>query len=190
MTEDMDASSGVESSPRALARRLSRERRARLEAERLLVSRCEVLLRHKRGLEELVDTLRHDLALFMLGHSCLETLTGSGLALWGLRSRAFRATEGFYRMLAMDPERDALDFDGFRALLSVDSRDFLDEIEAAAKHAGSLDGVLQADVSGSPLRPRRWRMAICFLSDAEEDGVMLSVHSPAAAPYTVREPDA
>lgn len=184
--QDMPVGEDASGRAQRLQRRLLRERRARLEAERLLVNRCGVLLRHNRGLEGMVDALHHDLVLFMLGNSCLESLTGSGLALWGLKSRSFRATEGFYRLFGLDPERDCLDETRFRALLPDSTRDWLDDIERTVVEEGGLDGVRCTLVAGALPQARRWRMAVAFLPGETGEGLMLSVHSPVAAGSELR----
>jgi signal transduction histidine kinase/CheY-like chemotaxis protein len=106
-----------------LRRRVARERRAREEAEALLMSKSRELYDANRRLAELAESLEQQVDFKGKELLNAQRLARFGTLVWEIRAERITWSEGVYHVLGLDPEGEPLSFDRYVSLIHPEDRD-------------------------------------------------------------------
>jgi len=121
-----------------LKRRLARERRAREEAENLLMSKSRELYDANSRLAEIAESLEKQVDFKTLELLNAQRLARFGTLIWDVRAELITWSEGIYHVLGVDSEQEALTFERYLSLIHPDDRDKIAEYIQE-----SVDGMLE-----------------------------------------------
>ena len=110
-----------------LKRRLARERRARDEAENLLMSKSRELYDANSRLAEIAESLEKQVDFKTLELLNAQRLARFGTLIWDMRAELITWSEGIYHVLGVDSEQEALTFERYLSLIHPEDRDKIAE---------------------------------------------------------------
>ena len=105
-----------------LRRRLAREKRAREEAETLLMSKSRELCEAYRRLEDLAESLERQVDFKALELLNAQRLARFGTLIWDIKAELITWSEGVYHVLGLDPEGEPLTFERYVSFIHPDDR--------------------------------------------------------------------
>ena len=106
-----------------LKRRLARERRARDEAENLLMSKSRELYDANSRLAEIAESLEKQVDFKTLELLNAQRLARFGTLIWDIRAELITWSEGIYHVLGVDSEQEALTFERYLSLVHPEDRE-------------------------------------------------------------------
>jgi PAS domain S-box-containing protein len=106
-----------------LRRRLAREKRAREEAEALLMSKSGELYEANRRLAELAESLEQQVDFKAIELLNAQRLARFGTLVWDIRAEHITWSEGVYHVLGLDPEGETLSFERYLSLVHPEDRE-------------------------------------------------------------------
>lgn len=106
-----------------LRRRLEREKRARLEAERLLTDKARELYASNDALRDSAESLRKHLDFRALELINAQRLARLGTLVWDIRKNEVTWSEGVYHILGLDPNGAQLSVQRYLALIHPADRE-------------------------------------------------------------------
>ena len=120
---DTDPATASAAEVERLRRRVARERRAREEAEALLMSKSRELYDANHRLADLAESLEQQVDFKALELLNAQRLARFGTLIWDVRAELITWSEGMYHVLGLDPEQDPLSFERYVSLIHPEDRE-------------------------------------------------------------------